>query len=84
MQHAVMQLTKETAAAANADTVANSFAAITAQSIVTAAAYDAEAVANARNATDLAFAAAVSEPNAKALHAHHINKYFTQVYAARR
>ena len=83
VQHAVMQLTKETYAASLANTYSNSVAAITAQSIVTAAAYDAAAVENARNATDLSFAAAVSVPNAQALLAQHINKYFYKVYAAR-
>ena len=83
VQHAVMQLTKETYAASLANTYSNSVAAITAQSIITAAAYDAAAVENARNATDLSFAAAVSVPNAQALLAQHINKYFYKVYAAR-
>ena len=83
VQHAVMQVTKEAYAASIAETYANSVAAITAQSIVTAAAYDAAAVENARNATDIAFAAAVSVPNAQALLANQINKYYLKVYAAR-
>ena len=83
LQHAVMQATKDAYAVSLANTYSNSVAAITAQSIITAAAYDKAALENAKNAYDIAFAAAVSVPNAQALLAEHINRYFTKVYAAR-
>ena len=83
VQHAVMQATKDAFAVSMADTYFNSVSAITAQSIITAAAYDAAAIEDARDATDLAFAAAVSVPNAKALLARSVKRYYWQVYAAR-
>ena len=83
LQHAVMQATKDAYAVSLANTYSNSVAAITAQSIITAAAYDKAALENAKNAYDIAFAAAASVPNAQALLAEHINKYFTKVYATR-